>query len=155
VEQEARMTTEHKRILDLVDVSTSKSWNAGAIFALILDRFPYLIDVSEHETMEWDDARDCFAPAFGGWFLNVVRRPDPDGAHFPNDWERDNLALQDHVRRGFAYGDLLPMLETANAIKHELGFNGFPSLIVFRPGSYWLPRRERSAAHSNGSRGAA
>jgi hypothetical protein len=150
------MTADIKRICDRVDVTAPLHWDCTAIIELLLKRFPYVLEISEHASMEWCDRAGGFVPVLGGWFVAITRQTRPGEQYFPNEWEQDCFNLPgDLSSRGFDYGPLAHVLDFVERTKRELAVFGFASVIVFRPGPQWLPRGGRLAAVASHSRGAA
>lgn len=150
------MTADIKRICDRVDLTAPLHWDCTAIMKLLLERFPYVLEISEHASMEWSTAAGGFVPVLDGWFVAISRHTNPGGQYFPNDWEQNHFDLPGELSaRGFEYGPLEIVLDFAERTKRELAVFGFASVIVFRPGPQWLPRGGRLVAVASHSRGAA
>jgi hypothetical protein len=150
------MTADIKRICDRVDVTAPQHWDCAAMMQLLLLSFHYVIEISEHASLEWSDAAGEYVPVVGGWFVAIKRQPRSAEDYFPNEWEQDCLNLAGGLsERGFEYGTLEAMLDVATDAKRELEGWHCSSVVVFRPGPQWLPRSGRLAAVASHSRGAA
>lgn len=150
------MTTERKRILDRVDVTAPQHWDCAAMMQLLLMSFHYVIEISEHASLEWSDTAGEYVPVVGGWFVAIKRETRSGEDYFPNEWEQDCLSLARGLsERGFEYGTLEAMLDVATDAKREIESWHCSAVLVFRPGPHWLPRRGRLVHASDHSRGAA
>ena len=138
-------------------VTAPKHWGGKLLYEFLLAQFDYVIEVSEHESMEWRDAAGGFVPVLGGWFCVVMRQPAEAGDYFPSEWETETFRLPGRLNGSpFDHGDLARMLSLAEAANGEFILMGYSSIIVFRPGPLWLPRREPGAGvATHSSRGAA
>lgn len=150
------MTADIRRICDRVDVTAPLHWDGKLISDFLMKRFDYVIEVSEHESMEWRDAAGGYVPVLEGWFVVIMRQPAEPGDYFPSEEETDTYRLPGRLSgSSFDHGDLERMLNAADAAKSEFTIMGRSSIIVFRPGPQWLPSSGRLAAVVSHSRGAA
>lgn len=151
------MSTLLHNLLRQVDVWIPLHWDCARICKVLLSKFNYVIEVSEHESMEWSDAAGGFVPVLGGWFCVVMRKPAWPDDYFPNEWETDHFNLPGRLSgSSFDYGDLERMLGLADAARGEFTLMGCSSVIAFRPGPHWLPRRTTTvSAPARTMRGAA